>query len=396
MADLTNVRIAQHGSAKGTVRLLGLALLSNSGAVIGTLAPTFVNAFVASGLTLAVASRMAATEFFAMALTLLAAPLVVNRIDRRLLAIGALIAATAGQLLTLSITDTAMLMACRALAGAGEGLLYAVAIASLSATPSPDRAFGIAIASNQVAGTLLLALIAWLARTSPGSAALAVTGIFIASNVLFVPALAARPSLQGSSASTTRQAMRLIPVLSGLAGMFLLSAGFGMVWPIVGQIGAARGFSAGVIAATFSVVGIGGVLGAVSAAWLAVRLGRYVPLLVGCLGMALALVGTASPVFVGATILAMAFWAFNLPYFLGLLAELDTSGRLAVLSGAMIPFGIAAGQLATPTALGMAGFVGVAMSGAACLVAALIVMLLALRALAPAALPIDASIMAAQ
>ena len=71
------------------------------------------------------------------------------------------------------------------------------------------------------------------------------------------------------------------------------------------------------------------------------------------------------------------FWAFNIPYYLGLLSELDPTGRLAVATSAMIPFGMAAGQAAAGPVILWWGFRTLTMTGAGAVLAGLIASLCA-------------------
>jgi len=153
--------------------------------------------------------------------------------------------------------------------------------------------------------------------------------------------------------------------------MFLLATGLGLKWPVVGQIAAANGVAPGTVATGFSVAGLGGVAGAVASASLATRFGRLLPLIVGTLGMLLALVLVGTNLFVMAAILTMFFWAFALPYYLGLVAEIDATGRVAVFTSAMIPFGMAAGQMAAGPLEVIGGFSAVTVAGNLVLVLAL-------------------------
>jgi hypothetical protein len=52
----------------------------------------------------------------------------------------------------------------------------------------------------------------------------------------------------------------------------------------------------------------------------------------------------------------MFFWIFSIPYYLGSQSALDPSGRLAVLSSAMMPFGLAAGQAVANSMTSGTGF----------------------------------------
>lgn len=358
--------------------LLAAVMLSNSSAVVGTISPTFVDAFIAGGMPLASASQLAATEFFSIAIMMLCSPLLITRIDRRLLGLFGVIAGASGQLLSFQVESTPLAMLCRAVAGIGEGALSAVAIASLAAAASPDRAFGMAVSANQIAATIMLALIAWASAMSPTNSAMIIMAVFIAINIVFVPALPRRSAVQ-ASLHEKAPAGRLVPIMCGIAATFLLAGGFGAVWPVAGQIISARGVSQATLATSYTIAGFGGIVGGVVVAFLGDRLGRIVPVVFGTLVMATALALVSSAFFAPALIAIMFFWSFNIPYYLGLQAVFDPSGRLAVLTSAMIPFGIASGQVVAGQVATQFTIVTVAIVGAAALVASLLLMLLAFR-----------------
>jgi DHA1 family inner membrane transport protein len=353
-------------------RILALALLSNPGAVVGVVSPAVVNAFVARGSDIAVAGHFAVAELFASAAMILAASLFVNRIDRRILGLAAIAAAVTGQLLSVMTGAVGLIETYRACAGAGEGLLYAVAIASLSRTAAPDRALGVSVASNQVASTLLLILMAWLGRGGHATAAVWVIAAFIALHLPFVPSLPARVKAESNSAGARAGVVNRLPVFYAIAGMILLAAGFGAVWPLIGQIGAARGIPAVTIAVGFSIVGLGGIAGGSSAAAFGARLGRSTAITLGTLGMAACILLSLSLLFVAAMFFIMFFFVFSLPFYLALLSGLDRTGRLSVLTSAMIPFGIAAGQTIAGLLAGY-GLASVVYAGCAASIAALAV-----------------------
>ncbi len=327
--------------------LMAAVMLSNSSAVVGTISPTFVDAFIARGAPLVWASRLGATEFFSIAIMMLCAPLLIMRFDRRFLGLFGVIAAGSGQLLSIHVDSMPLIMVCRAVAGIGEGMLSAVAIASLAAAPSPDRAFGIAVSVNQIVATIMLAIIAWAARTSPGNSAMIIMAIFIATNIVFVSGLPRHSRVQSSQQEHKEAASvsRVGPIVCGILATFLLAGGFGAVWPVAGQIITAGGVSSAALATSYTVAGLGGILGGVVVAFLGDRLGRIIPVVFGALTMAASLWLISSSLYGAALIMIMFFWSFNIPYYLGIQAVFDPSGRLAVLTSAMIPFGISAGQI---------------------------------------------------
>lgn len=347
-------RIPARSSATDTTRwvtILAIAQLTNCGAVIGTLSATYVDAFVAGGTPVAWAARLASAQFFSMALTMLAAPMLLARFDLRLLAGAGVLVGAAGQFLTLQSEALWADALSLAMSGVGIGAIFSVAIAVLSATPSPGKAFGIAAISNQVLTAVLLTLIAWSATRWPDGAAMAITGTFVALNILFLGALPKRlagPADAGQKASAPR-----LPGAgyAGVAAMFLIALGFGTVWPVIGQIAMARGIPGETLALLFSIAGVSGILGGVLIVVLAERMGLARQAMIGTIGMALAIVLVPSPALVAALVLVMLFFSFNLPLFLTAQAKIDTSGRLGVLTGSMTPFGISAGQvLAGPLA----------------------------------------------
>jgi predicted MFS family arabinose efflux permease len=235
----------------------------------------------------------------------------------------------------------------RFLAGGGVGALYAVAIAHIATSRSPDRAFGIVVTANHIVGAALLTMIAWLSNLYPGRAAFLIVVTFQLLTAFFIVQLPGRPS----SASHGRQARAPIarrtglPALLGLFGMFLLATAFGSVWPIMGQIAAKGGIASGEVTLAFSLAGAAGLIPGLLVTAIGLRAGRAVPLVLGSLafGGSLMLPGSGAP-FAVATVLVMFFWTFNIPYHLGLVAAIDRSGRLTVFTSAMLPLGIAVGQ----------------------------------------------------
>lgn len=77
------------------------------------------------------------------------------------------------------------------------------------------------------------------------------------------------------------------------------------------------------------------------------RLGRAIPVLVGTLGLAVAMMSllvTGGSIFVFAAVSFMAWWIFNGTYYLGVVSALDRSGRLATVTLAIMYLGLTVGQ----------------------------------------------------
>jgi DHA1 family inner membrane transport protein len=214
----------------------------------------------------------------------------------------------------------------------------------------PDRTFGIAITSNQLSVTLLLALLSWLGLDQGYRV---VIGVVLAFTLLMGLGIGWFPRVAPLRAADdpdmgTQAASSTLPGVLGLVGMFLFLVAVGEVWPIVGPIAQSHGIRAAAVGSALAIAGLAGIGAGLLVSLIGSRFGRLVPLIVGTVGLACAmltlLVASDGQSLVMSTSLIMFFWIFSIPYYLGSQSALDPSGRLAVLSSAMMPFGLAAGQ----------------------------------------------------
>lgn len=322
--------------------ILSLAALSNPGAIIGILSPTIVKCFISRGLDVPTATRLAAIELGISATMLLLAPWILNRVNRRWLSVFALGLATAGELASLAATMPMLVTIARLAAGAGAGLLYATALASLAATASPDRSIGLSVALNQVLGLVLLGIIPAVAGSLPTIAPFVVMSVVL---ILHFPFLPAVPPYAAGRHVGAGMAVPWPLVLLGLLSTLFVSASFGAIWPIIGEISVTRGVSPSTISMAFIAAGIAAIAGGTTAAVLASRISRTVLILIGVAGLAPSELLILGRSIVAGMILIMFFFNLAIPFCLGLLAHHDRSGRVPALTGAMIPGGIAVAQL---------------------------------------------------
>ncbi len=354
--------------------IIALAFLTNPGAAVGVIAPTIVSAFVAKGFPLATATLLGASEMAGMTIALLGAPLLLGRVDRRMLVFLAVIVAALGQFLSLPSTNPAAIGVFRAIAGVGEGGLYATAIATLATTRTPDKSFGIVMVANQIAGTVMLAAIVWISAWYPKEGPIIVASALVITTAIFISAIPSGSATSGASSEPRSGRTRQGPGLMGLGAMLLLSFGFGAVWPIITQIGVARGVTPATMAAAFSVVGVAGIAAGLIVAWIGARFGRILPLVTSSGGLAVALlISTHNLPFAFVLGMIMFFWTASVPYYFGVMAGLDESGRLTVLSSAMIPLGITIGQSLAGRTAAEAGFGFITTVAAAAIALALLI-----------------------
>jgi MFS transporter, DHA1 family, inner membrane transport protein len=335
----------------GLPAIASMVAMTNLGALTMLMTPAFIAGYLSSGrLSNAEASTLTSVELAGMTVAVILTSLVMARVDRRVCLATGLLVAALGHLASIMVASYPVLVMLRTLAGSGVGIAYTVAVAALSATRSPDRNFGIAITSNQLSVTLLLGLLSWLGLDQGYRW---VIGVVLAFTLLMGLGIGWFPRgapVRASSDSEIRPAASssILPGILGLVGMFLFLVGVGEVWPIVGPIAQSHGIAASSVGSALAIAGLSGIAAGLLVSLIGSRFGRLSPLIVGTLGIACAmltlLAASDSHSLVVSTSLIMFFWIFSIPYYLGSQSALDPSGRLAVLSSAMMPFGLAAGQ----------------------------------------------------
>jgi MFS transporter, DHA1 family, inner membrane transport protein len=335
----------------GLPAIASMVAMSNLGALTMLMTPAFIAGYLSSGrLSNTEASTLTSVELAGMTVAVILTSFVIARVDRRACLAAGLLIAALGHLASILVVSYPVLVVVRTLAGVGVGIAYTVAVAALSATRLPDRNFGIAITSNQLSVTLLLALLSWLGLDQGYRV---VIGVVLGFTLLMglgvgwfprgAPLRAAANAGMGTQASSST-----LPGVLGLVGMFLFLVAVGEVWPIVGPIAQSHGIGSAAVGSALAIAGLAGISAGLLVSLIGSRFGRLVPLIVGTVGLACAmltlLIASDGKSLVMSTSLIMFFWIFSIQYYLGSQSALDPSGRLAVLSSAMMPFGLAAGQ----------------------------------------------------
>ncbi|WP_028220647.1 MFS transporter [Paraburkholderia oxyphila] len=331
--------------------LAAMISMTNLGAMTMLLTPALVAGYISSGsIDQAQASSLTATELTGMSAAVILTSILISRIDRRrFLAFGLMIAAL-GHLSSALVPTYHLLIASRAVAGFGIGITYAIAVAAVSRTRTPDRNFGLAITTNQLTVTLILWILSWLSVSKGYSGTmyvlLAVT-LLTACTIGWFPREASQSNSPGITSRAKRSTSGVAGML-GLIGMFLFLIGIGGVWPFVAEIALAHGIPSDAVAYALTMAGFGGIVGGLLVSLIGLRFGRTLPIILGTLAMAttmlaLRVVSDRVDLAICASLIMM-FWIFSIPYYLGVLSSADSEGRFAMLSSAAMPFGLAAGQ----------------------------------------------------
>jgi predicted MFS family arabinose efflux permease len=155
-----------------------------------------------------------------------------------------------------------------------------------------------------------------------------------------------RTDVSTVSGSMPKRSVGFVHVVS-VASVLFFFMGVGAVWTYFGQIGAQASLKASDVANGMSLAVLAGGLGALFALFIANKVSRWPPLFIGLAFALLAMFLVFGEVnalqFAVAGAMIMFGWNFSYPFMLGILAQLDVSGRLVAMGVAMSNFGFAGG-----------------------------------------------------
>lgn len=318
-----------------------------------------------------------------------------HRLGQRRIAVTAVAAAVIALLIS-SAPSYLLMLTFTAIAGGAFGVLYGMASTLIGRTTRQARWFGVKISLEAALGVLLLLVLPNTLIPAYGYLGL-VTGVvltvgLLAPVFLALPGSALTPVVNANSSDrgtdtpvlpSGQSAGRQMAIWLALAGCVLFFSGQTTVWAFVERLGANADFDPDDVAGLLSLTLVFAVLGSLSAAALADRVGNLLPFLAACV---LFLIGDAT-LFRTSDFLAYGIGACIVMYSTGLgisycvaeIARLDPDGRHVVLSvpavglGAMLGPGIA-GFLAETQ-----GYSVVLLFGAVTITAAMILLTLAWR-----------------
>lgn len=256
-----------------------------------------------------------------------------------------------GNLASAAAHSATSLLACRAVAGFGGGLLSAVAAAALARAANPERAF----AASSVAQAILAAA---CMAVAPKLLQFASWGIlFITVAVLALPGLAliGRIAALHSSADhgperARRPGERInARILWGPMGMFLGYLAMSMVWVYMGEVGQQAGLSIEAVALGLSAGTLASLAGSLFVTAVGQKLPRVAALsmtpLLTCAALSIVFATSVDWVFV----LGVILWSFGAtmftPYAFATTAHADPSGTATSLASALTGAGAATGPM---------------------------------------------------
>jgi predicted MFS family arabinose efflux permease len=335
---------------KETPQVTAAILLSCAGIFMVFGMPFFVGGLISElGFTQAQANLISSAEIAGMALSSLLGAAWIGRFNWRHVALFALFAVLAGNLFSFYVENFQVLVATRFITGlVGHGTAFALGVAAIGNTSQPDRNFGFTIAS-QVAMGALTALIVPKTIAIYGIAGMCAPAAILAVVAMaFIPRLATSGHAQTPDSNQSKRTGILILPLLGLLVMIIWQIGVGPFFNNLVPYGISIELDPSDIGtALFLSTGLS-IIGPLTASALANKINRNVPVCIALTAQLLIILSFQGDItWIGFTVRAILFqtaWNFTGPFLMGMIANLDESGRYSVLIPASQLGGIALGH----------------------------------------------------
>jgi hypothetical protein len=313
------------------------------------LAPALVTLFIARlGFSTAAPGYVIAAEMAGMGIATFPALWWLPRIPWGRLAAVMLLVIAAGDGLSILMTTPLTLGATRFITGAAEGTVSIICMSALRLTRDPNRSFGLWLFAQLLAGALaLLGLPALIAAYGIAGfyATLALLAVALAGVGLRIASGHARAAARESSPATT--ARWSLAGICGLAAVLAFYVSFSAIWTFAGQMAAVGAVSQASVARALSLAPIGGMAGAALASAIGTRFGSWRPLTVATVILAAAVIVLGRRpewlAYAAACFAVLFGWTLAVPFLLGGIASVDSSGGLTAAVNIVIGGGLAAG-----------------------------------------------------
>jgi len=224
------------------------------------------------------------------------------------------------------------------LMGLGSSLLFAISLGILSAAKDPDRGFGLKLTAEMLLGAIFIFFVANIIGGKFGYngfingllALYLLTGL----SILWLPVNFLKAKTESNGKKLTNGGVNFTAVFATLA-LFLFAGAYTGVWGFVTFMGIEHGLHEEGINSVLTLALLSGICGALLCAWMGKRFGQLLPLLGGMLVMVIAIIlliyGNNLFIFGLAVCLINAFLQFVLAYQMGLVTQVDLSGRYVVM-----------------------------------------------------------------
>lgn len=359
--------------ARERERLIAAILIGVIGPEVFIVQPGFVQGLVKNlGFDSDGAGYVASIEVWGIAGTTVLMTFFAHRFNWRRIVVVSLLVMAIANALCIGVQDHALFMALRFLAGIGAGSLISLSFTTVGMTSNPDRNFGALITCVLLYGAVVLYLMPMAYAYTGMTAMLAFFAIFPLVALPFVKAL---PRNGHADAPVEPDAVNVAAGLkaSAVVAMFCYFTSQGAVWAYLFLIGTSGGLGEQQVATSLMLSQVTGVAGALIAAFVGNRFGRWRPLTIGILGGAACLLflrGEMSYAWYAFWVcLYNLFWNMTHPFLLGSMASFDRGGRVVAYAVAAQMLGLAIGPALAAATLSPGGYTNVNQIGLALFVA---------------------------
>ena len=290
------------------------------------------------GYTEAQVGYIASGDFGGMFVSSVLVSLLVLRANLRWLAFAGLSMCIMGNLANMLFTDFNTTLALRWVCGIGSGMGYAAALAILSGTHHSARYFSILIFLIASTNALQLYTFPYITDTWGVNGLYFTYSLIFAGGTLAIPFIPSRGEAAVGEVETGTDHHIKIPVI--LPVMCLLAVGgfywmIGVFWVYIEVIGSSLEYTTHFIANFMATVMLIGVIGCYVAYWLAKKKGQSKPYIV-CLIIVVSVMSISAtglnPInYIILLVTFLVFWNLVDIFQLGVLANIDHSGRFTAL-----------------------------------------------------------------
>lgn len=353
-------RISSQTQGHSLASIVIISILGTVGLAQLMILPIMSGAFVDyRGLSDQAVGWIASANFAGIALVSIVVSLKIHHwrlVPIALIGIGVLMLA---DMLTLFVTDLSAILGLRFLAGIGGGAVSAAVMSAIARTAVPERGYAIFVVLQFGLAAVGLYLLPLVLRWQGIEGLLLVLLALEAATLV----LALKLSLfEGEQEQVQLETEVLLgkPAMLSLLAICLFEAGNSSIWTYVERIGSATGIGAEQVGTILSLASVLSIPCAFAVVFIGIRWGRLLPLTVGIGAAAAAMIGLGQSdgtlTFAASVLLFNAAWAFTLPYFQGLQADIDHSGSVVVAGQFATMLGASLGPLMASPLVGQGSY----------------------------------------
>lgn len=354
---MSSIAKTERGDINRIPSIVAIVFICTLPALVIVLLPMLVGGLVISlGFTEQQGGYVLTADMVGYTLGTIGAFFFIHRVNWRTITLSCLILMVLVNLASGWVSEMEPLLLLRMLSGMGGGIITAVTFAAMGQLRDPDSAYGLWLVFQAIlggAGSISLPHI--IARWDIGAgfiifAMLLVTGCLL---YRFVPL-----QVLGTNHSSRAMERNVVkPTSLGILGILVIYIGLMSVYTYLERIGVSSGLAQTDVGICFLAMTVAGLAGGTAAAKFSVTFGRVWPVLIGVLGVVCSFVVLMSGdlgfyLYMFACALYFGMWSFLLPYLVGALAAVDTSGRALALGNAAIGGGLALGPFTATFLLG--------------------------------------------